>query len=101
MAESHIGVQELLERAVRRPKSIEVPWGVFFAPSFVSVIHRRLFAGASDEDLRLSDGRLLVPGQLRDTAERNVLVEDHAAPAWESSLQCSSAYSMYMAGNLI
>ena len=84
LAESHIGVQELLERAVRRPKSIEAPWGVFFAPSFVSVIHRRLFAGASDEDLRLSDGRLIVPGQLRDTAERNVLVGDHAAPAWES-----------------
>lgn len=29
LAESHIGVQELLERAVRRPKSIEASW-VFF-----------------------------------------------------------------------
>jgi Fic family protein len=77
LAESHIGVQALLERAVRRSQSIEAPWGVFFAPELVSVIHRRLFAGASDDDLRLSDGRLLVPGQLRDTAQRNV-------PAWES-----------------
>lgn len=84
LAESHIGVQELLERAVRRPKSIEASWGVFFAPELISVIHRRLFASASDEDLRLSDGRLLVPGQLRDAAQRNVLVGDHAAPAWES-----------------
>jgi Fic family protein len=84
LAESHIGVQALLERAVRRSQSIEAPWGVFFAPELVSVIHRRLFAGASDDDLRLSDGRLLVPGQLRDTAQRNVLVGDHAAPAWES-----------------
>lgn len=84
LAESHIGVQALLERAVRRSQSIEAPWGVFFAPELVSVIHRRLFAGARDDDLRLSDGRLLVPGQLRDTAQRNVLVGDHAAPAWES-----------------
>lgn len=84
LAESHIGVQELLERAMRRPKSIDAPWGVFFAPEFISVIHRRLFAGARDEDLRLSDGRLFAPGQLRDTTERNVLVGDHAAPAWES-----------------
>lgn len=84
LAESHIGVQELLERAVRRPKSIEASWGVFFAPELISVIHRRLFASASDEDLRLSDGRLLVPGQLRDVAQRNVLVGDYAAPAWES-----------------
>lgn len=85
LAESHIGVQALLERAVRRSQSIEAPWGVFFAPELVSVIHRRLFAGARDDDLRLSDGRLLVPGQLRDTAQRNVLVGDHAAPAWESA----------------
>ncbi|UOK38708.1 Fic family protein [Pseudomonas palleroniana] len=84
LAESHIGVQELLERVVRRPKAVDAPWGVFFAPEFMSVIHRRLFAGAGDKDLRLSDGRLLAPGQLRDTAKRNVLVGDHAAPAWES-----------------
>lgn len=84
LAESHIGVQALLERALRRPKTAEAPWSVFFAPEFISVIHRRLFADASDDDLRLTDGRLLVPGQLRDTAQRNVLVGDHAAPAWES-----------------
>lgn len=84
LAESHIGVQELLERAVRRPKSIEAPWSIFFAPQLISVTHRRLFASAGIEDLLLSDGRLLVPGQLRDTAQRNVLVGDHAAPAWES-----------------
>ncbi|MGY2399166.1 Fic family protein [Pseudomonas sp. SDO5271_S396] len=84
LAQSHIGVQQLLERALRRPKSIDAPWDLFFAPELVSVVHRRLFAGASDEDLQLSDGRLLVPGQLRDNAQRNVLVGDHAAPAWES-----------------
>jgi Fic family protein len=84
LAESHIRVQELLERALRRPNSIEAPWELFFAPELVSVVHRRLFAGASDEDLRLSDGRLFVPGQLRDAIQRNVLVGDHAAPAWES-----------------
>ncbi|WP_260845868.1 Fic family protein [Pseudomonas azotoformans] len=83
LAESHIGVQALLERTVRRPKSFDAPWSVFFAPEFISVIHRRLFTGASDDDLRLSDGRLMVPGQLRDSAQRNVLVGDHAAPAWE------------------
>lgn len=84
LAESHIGVQQLLERALRRPKSVDAPWDEFFAPELVSMVHRRLFMGASDEDLRLSDGRLLVPGQLRGTCQRNVLVGDHAAPAWES-----------------
>lgn len=84
LAESHIGVQELLERALRRPQSIEAPWALFFAPELVSVVHGRLFGGASDEELRLSDGRLLIPGQLRDVTQRNVLVGDHAAPAWES-----------------
>lgn len=84
LAESHIGVQELLERVVRRPKAVDAPWSVFFAPEFMSVIHRRLFVGAGDKHLQLSDGRLLAPGQLRDTAKRNVLVGDHAAPAWES-----------------
>jgi hypothetical protein len=34
--------------------------------------------------LRLGDGHLLVLGQLRDAAQRNVLVGDHAAPAWEA-----------------
>ncbi|MCP2055932.1 UNVERIFIED_ORG: Fic family protein [Pseudomonas fluorescens] len=84
LAESHIGVQELLERALRRPQSMDAPWDLFFAPKLVSVVHRRLFREASDEDLRLGDGHLLVPGQLRDAAQRNVLVGDHAAPAWEA-----------------
>lgn len=84
LAENHIGVQALLERAVRRPKTVDAPWGIFFAPEFISAIHRRLFAGASAEELLLSDGRLLTPGQLRDAAERNVLVGDRAAPAWKS-----------------
>ncbi|KAF1022705.1 MAG: hypothetical protein GAK37_03335 [Pseudomonas sp.] len=83
LAESHIGVQGLLERVLTRSK-LEAPWEAFFSPGLVSHVHRRLFTGASDVDLRLGDGRLLVPGQLRDAAQRNVLVGDHAAPAWES-----------------
>ncbi|MFL6875907.1 hypothetical protein ACJ6YJ_13675 [Pseudomonas marginalis] len=42
LAESHIGVQALLERTVRRPKSIDAPWSVFFAPSAKS---RSIFPG--------------------------------------------------------
>ncbi|MFB8831181.1 Fic family protein [Azotobacter sp. CWF10] len=41
-----------------------------------------MFESATEEQLRLADGDRLVPGQLRDAAERDVMVGQHAAPAW-------------------
>ncbi|SEJ06742.1 Fic family protein [Azotobacter beijerinckii] len=80
LAVAHIGAQEAFERAILRYSA--VPWREFFSPSFVARIHCRLFESATEEQLRLADGNRLVPGQLRDAAERDVMVGQHAAPAW-------------------
>ncbi|WP_244652700.1 Fic family protein [Pseudomonas sp. CFBP 8758] len=55
-----------------------------FTPSLVARVHRRLFASASETELTLADGRTLIPGQLRDVREANVMVGNHFAPAWQS-----------------
>jgi Fic family protein len=82
LAVTHIVVQETLERALQRFDGIT--WRQMFSRNMLCNLHRRLFSGASERDLRLSDGRLLTPGQLRDESQQNVLVGDHAAPGWES-----------------
>ncbi|MCQ4348819.1 Fic family protein [Pseudomonas stutzeri] len=82
LAQTHVGVQELLERVISR--HVDMPWSELFAPEFVSLIHHRLFKDASEAELRLADGSLLVPGQLRDAAEKDVSVGQHAAPAWSA-----------------
>ncbi|MDE1169104.1 MAG: Fic family protein [Pseudomonas sp.] len=80
LASTHIGAQQAFERAVSIRQDLS--WPDLFAPAFVSRVHRRLFEGASESQLLLSDGTHLVPGQLRDAAEKDVLVGQHAAPAW-------------------
>ncbi|WP_247263202.1 MULTISPECIES: Fic family protein [Pseudomonas] len=79
LAMTHIGAQEAFERALNiYPQST---WPTFFDPRFIARVHKRLFDGADQEQLRLSEGRLLIPGQLRDEAQQDVLVGNHAAPA--------------------
>ncbi|WP_248797312.1 Fic family protein [Pseudomonas sp. MWU13-2105] len=76
---THIGAQEAFERALKiYPES---PWPTLFDPKFIARIHKRLFDGVDQEQLHLSKGRLLVPGQLRDEAQQDVLVGNHTAPA--------------------
>ncbi|WP_256350591.1 Fic family protein [Pseudomonas gingeri] len=79
LAMTHIGAQQAFERAMTL--YAESPWATFFDPKFIARVHRRLFHGATPEQLRLVDGGLLIPGQLRDEAQKDVLVGDHAAPA--------------------
>ncbi len=82
LAATHILVQESLERLLAR--NPDISWETFFSVPMLELIHGRLFDNASPEDLRLGDGRLLVPGQLRSIAQQNVVVGDHYAPGWES-----------------
>lgn len=79
LAMTHIGTQQAFERALTRHKNL--PWESVFSSAFVSRLHKRLFDGATAEQLRLSDSSLLVPGQLRDVAGKEVLVGNHAAPS--------------------
>lgn len=90
LAVSHIGAQEALERLLRTPRGSAMEWAGMFAPSLVARVHRRLFAGAGQAELALTDGRELVPGQLRNVSEKNVMVGDHFAPAWQSILPMMS-----------
>jgi Fic family protein len=79
LAMTHIGAQEAFERALAVHSG--TPWEALFTPRVISRVHQRLFDGATEEQLRLNDGNLLVPGQLRDAAGKDVLVGDHAAPS--------------------
>jgi Fic family protein len=83
LAMSHIGAQEALER-LSRQAGAALEWRDFFDPAFLARVHRRLFEAGTEHDLTLADGSRLVPGQLRDGAQRNVFVGNHAAPAWDS-----------------
>lgn len=78
----HILVQEALERALSR--YVDAPWKDMFHRDMLCNVHSRLFSGASDEDRKLEDGRVLVPGQMRDKTQQNVIVGGHSAPGWES-----------------
>jgi Fic family protein len=84
LAVTHILAQEALERGLISASESDLPWSSMFSVKLLSRVHGRLFKGASSEDIILSNGRLMVPGQLRDAAQQNVMVGDHAAPAWES-----------------
>ncbi|MCU9527557.1 Fic family protein [Pseudomonas mosselii] len=82
LAVTHIVAQESLERLLRRFP--DITWKDMFSRNLVSNAHKRLFNGAAEKDLDLGNGRMLVPGQLRDDSQQNVFVGDHAAPGWES-----------------
>lgn len=79
LAMTHIGAQESFERAFEIYS--EAPWSAAFDSGFISRVHRRLFDGATQDQLRLTDGSLLVPGQLRGDAGKDVMVGNHAAPS--------------------
>jgi len=88
LAMTHIGAQEALERAVSFYS--DATWGAAFDPVFVSRVHKRLFYGATEDQLKMTDGSALVPGQLRDEAGKDVMVGGHAAPS------CSAVTPMLM-----
>lgn len=48
-----------------------------YSSECVQWLHERLFSGLGDDDLRLADGSLMVPGRFR---ERQVAVGQHEAP---------------------
>jgi Fic family protein len=78
LAVKHMGVQLLFERATRMA---DPGFKDMFAPQLLCAVHRRLFSGAAEEALRLSDGRLMQPGHLRALPNEEVMVGNHAAPA--------------------
>lgn len=78
LAVAHVQVQAAVDRLTG-----QLPWADAFSPRFLSLVHRHLFQGASPEDLKLSNGRLMAPGQIRAEAGLLVKVGSHLAPAPE------------------
>lgn len=84
-----LGVQHMVAQAAfERLLSISIkqglPWKEMVSPKLVSGIHGRLFHDASIKELTLSDGTLMVPGQLRSESGIEVNVGNHLAPASDS-----------------
>lgn len=78
LAVQHMETQRLFERAMRlrRPEFRDM-----FSPQLICAVHERLFTGTSEDSRRLSDGRVLVPGELRSRPDDEVVVGNHTAPA--------------------
>lgn len=74
----HMDTQRLFERAMRwrRPE-----FRAMFSPQLICSVHERLFSGTGETSRRMSDGRFLVPGQLRSGPDDEVVVRNHVAPA--------------------
>jgi len=81
-ASTHIQAQESLERALSHYRN--ATWDVLFHRDMLCRVHHRLFTGVAKNGLRLKDGRILVPGEMRDQAQQNVVVGNHSAPSWKS-----------------
>ncbi|MNJ49639.1 Fic/DOC family protein [compost metagenome] len=78
LAVKHMEVQKLFERALRKHP---VEFREMFSPDLVSAVHQRLFKDTDEDSRRLSDGRVLQPGQLRSGADEEVVVGNHIAPS--------------------
>ena len=75
LAVAHVRVQAALERL-----EPSLAWSDSMSPGIPQLVHRHLFQGAPDDELRLANGQLMTPGELR-----KVLVEvgQHLAPVPE------------------
>lgn len=82
LAASHLAVQARYERLLKRLPNM--PWCELFSLRLIARLHKHLFEGAREDELRLQDGSLMRPGQLRDEARINVQVGHHAAPDWSA-----------------
>lgn len=78
LAVAHVQVQAAVDRLTG-----QLPWAEGFSPKLLSLVHRHLFQGANPDDLKLSEDRLMEPGQLRTEAGLLVKVGEHLAPSPE------------------
>ncbi|MGQ7814291.1 Fic family protein [Metapseudomonas furukawaii] len=83
LAITHIQAQEAFERVLDR-RGTAIAWSDLFGAPLLKSCHRRLFEGAKEADLRVREDRLMLPGQLRDESQQDVVVGGHCAPSWES-----------------
>lgn len=80
LAVAHIRTEEACESEVAAGAAQDAAKKLYSAES-LKWLHKELFSGLPEEDLRLSDGSLLVPGEFRT---RQVAVGRHEPPFWEA-----------------
>lgn len=83
LAVAHIRTEALCEEELDRRLAADGEAGARWLYSAEALVwlHRELFRDLPADDLKLSDGTPLVPGEIR---QRGVAVGRHEAPAWEA-----------------
>jgi Fic family protein len=83
LAVAHIRTEQFCEAEVERRLSAHGDGGArwLYSPEALTWLHSELFRDLPADDLRLSDGSLMTPGQIR---QRAVAVGRHEAPTPES-----------------
>jgi len=82
LAVAHIQTEKTCEEIIESGQLQENGFGVsLYSTQTLKTLHRLLFKDLPEQDLRLADGSLMEPGQLR---QRQVSVGRHEAPAFGS-----------------
>ncbi|TVP88646.1 MAG: Fic family protein [Pseudomonadaceae bacterium] len=84
LAYQHMAVQARFEAQATAGATPQLPWPTMFDAQLVSNIHLALFNTASQAELTLADGVVMVPGELRSVRGLEVTVGSHMAPAADS-----------------
>lgn len=84
LAYEHIEVQALYEERATQWAGEHQAWSMMFEPSLFKELHLALFNNANQAELKLADGVIMMPGELRDVRGLEVTVGSHMAPAADS-----------------
>ena len=97
LAVAHIRTEELCEGELNRRLAEDgdstTRW--LYSPEALTWLHRELFRDLPTDDLRLVDGSMVVPGEIR---QRGVAVGRHEAPTWESLPRFLARWQQVYAG---
>lgn len=61
-----------------------ITWDTMFGQELITKLHHALFSQASEQELTLQDGFVMVAGELRSVRGKEVIVGRHLAPASDS-----------------
>lgn len=81
----HMVVQSAYESKMdTRQQSGTIGWDEMFDRHLITELHHALFSHEHEQELTLQDGFVMIPGELRSTQGKEVMVGKHLAPASDS-----------------